>query len=131
MKHLYKILKSFCILLLFLIVSNEAKATHAMGADLTYECIGPNQYRVRLSFYRDCAGISPGTTQTLNYQSANCAQNFNITLNLLPGYPVEVSPLCPAQLANSRCNGGTQPGIQQWIYEAVATLFILASTYIF
>ncbi|MBL7801603.1 MAG: hypothetical protein JNL95_12860, partial [Chitinophagales bacterium] len=34
----------------------------------------------------------------------------------------EVSPLCLAQLPNSTCNGGSLPGIQQYIYEATYTL---------
>ena len=118
-------------MLLTLFFSKEARATHAMGADLTYECIGPNQYRVRLSFYRDCAGVSPGGTQTLNYRSTTCGQNSNVTLNLLSGYPIEVSPLCPSQRANSRCNGGTLPGIQQWIYEAIVTLPMACTDWIF
>lgn len=53
MKHLYKYLSLLIIVFVTFLNSYEAKATHAMGADLTYECVGPNQYKVRLSFYRD------------------------------------------------------------------------------
>lgn len=32
----------------------QMKATHIAGAELTYECLGNDQYRVRLKLYRDC-----------------------------------------------------------------------------
>lgn len=46
---------------LFLILSlTSAKATHIVGADLTYECINPitNLYRIELTMYRDCTPLS-------------------------------------------------------------------------
>ncbi|MBL0343143.1 MAG: hypothetical protein IPP71_21105 [Bacteroidetes bacterium] len=40
----------------------EVSASHAMGADLTYECMGGNTYKMRVSFYRDCIGIAAPTS---------------------------------------------------------------------
>jgi len=91
-----------------------------MGADLTYECIGPNQYRVTLSFYRDCTGITPSFSYTINANSS-CGST-STTVNQVAGYPVEVSPLCAAQLPQSTCNGGTLPGVTQYVYEGILTL---------
>ena len=122
MKQLYKLISFLALSLLLIVQSNEAQASHAMGADLTYECIGPNQYLLTYSFYRDCDGITPSGSYTLNYSSASCSRTGTISLTLLAGYPVEVSPLCQSQIINSTCNGGTQPGIQQWIYSGVVTL---------
>ena len=48
----------FFLLLLLGFSSQEAKATHAMGADLTYVCLGNGQYKFSLQFYRDCNGIN-------------------------------------------------------------------------
>lgn len=44
-------------------------ATHLMGGQITYECIGPNQYRVTVKLYRDCGGIALENPIRLNYSS--------------------------------------------------------------
>lgn len=106
--------------LLFFLGGREARASHAMGADLTYECLGGNTYRVRLSFYRDCIGINAPANVYVNIRSASCGQNLGVTCYPIPGTGQEVTYLCPT--ATSTCNGGTFTGIQEWIYEGVVTL---------
>lgn len=100
-------------------------ASHAQGNDLSYTCIGTNQYQFTLSFYRDCDGIAVGNAQTINLSSASCGQNFNINLSLVSG-PTEVSPLCAAQLAQSTCasppcTGTCLPGVEQYVYQGTFT----------
>ncbi|MFN8316285.1 MAG: hypothetical protein U0T32_07555 [Chitinophagales bacterium] len=112
--------KLYFLILIFFIPICQLFASHSVGADLTYDCLGGNQYRFRLKFYRDCAGISAPTNVTVNLASASCGQNINITMPLISSQ--EVSPLCAAQLPNSTCNGGSLPGIQQYVYEATYTL---------
>lgn len=34
--------------------SNDVQATHIVGGDLTYQCLGNNMYRIRLTVRRDC-----------------------------------------------------------------------------
>ena len=46
----------FSIPLLF--TSNTARATHMMGADITYRCIDTLKFEITLKWYRDCRGIS-------------------------------------------------------------------------
>ena len=46
-------------ILLGLFIS-ESKATHMMGSDITYECLGNNKFRITLKIYRDCTGINLG-----------------------------------------------------------------------
>lgn len=36
------------------------RASHIAGGELTYQCLGGNQYRVTLKFYRDCLNANPG-----------------------------------------------------------------------
>jgi gliding motility-associated-like protein len=104
----------------FLLCTKTAKATHVEGGDITYQCIGGNQYIVTLSLYRDCAGVAAPTSVSLNFKSVSCGQNFNATLNKIPGTGVEVTPICPTML--SVCSGGTFPGVQEYIYRATVTL---------
>jgi hypothetical protein len=112
--------KLYFLILIFFIPFCQLFASHAVGADLTYDCLGGNTYRFRLKFYRDCAGIAAPTSVSINIASTSCSHSTSITMPLISSQ--EVSPLCAAQLPNSTCNGGSLPGIQQYIYEATYTL---------
>ena len=47
------------ITLMMLMPSSELKATHVVGGDITYVCIGGNKYRVMLTVRRDCFNGDP------------------------------------------------------------------------
>lgn len=103
---------------------SEARATHAMGGELTYECIGNNLYRVRLNFYRDCNGVAAPTNCSNGRQfhmfSSQCpGANINPCFSL-DGVDV-VTPLCFG--AADRCtNPSAQYGIERYRYSAVVNL---------
>ena len=107
-----------------LLWQGEARATHAMGGDITYECLGNNQYRVNMSFFRDCNGVSApvscnnGDLQ-FNVRSATCNANFNACF-VFQNVQV-VTPICPG--ATDRCNSsaGTY-GVERYRYSAVINL---------
>ncbi len=121
MKKLYnRILTSIFSLVFLVLFSNEAKASHAMGADITYRCLGNNQYEVTMSFYRDCSGIPAPLTMDLQIDNTCGFNAITIFLNPTPGSPTQISPLCPSAL--STCNGGSFTGIEEWIYTGIVTL---------
>lgn len=97
-------------------------ATHAMGAEITYECISGNIYDITLSFYRDCAGVTPQNSYTLTLYSNSCSYTSTLIVSKEAGFPIDVSPLCPAQLPFSECNGGNLPGVEKWQYSGRLTL---------
>lgn len=102
---------------------NEAKASHAMGADLTYTCIGNNIYQITLKFYRDCAGVSAPPSAPVVIRSVSCNITLNVTLQQdILNSGIEVSPLCPQQIQYSSCNGGSLPGVQVYTYTGTVTL---------
>ena len=43
----------------------SANASHQVAGDIGYECLGGNQYRFFVYFYRDCSGITPPSSLTL------------------------------------------------------------------
>lgn len=106
------------LLVLHLLIAASAKATHMSGGEIYWDCIGTNQYRITMVIYRDCFGINVDPSYNLVIQSP-CG-NRNLTVSTPGG--TEISQLCAAQLPNSTCNGGTLPGIQQYIYTGVITL---------
>lgn len=101
----------------------EARATHAMGGELTYECIGNGIYRVRLNFYRDCNGVEAPTNcsngRQFRLRSTACGQTLNPCFSL-DGVDL-VTPICLT--ATDRCNSSSGDyGIQRYRYSAVVNL---------
>jgi hypothetical protein len=108
------------LLSLLFLPLQKALATHAMGADITYSCVAPNQYQVSLTFFRDCVGILPPSTEILTYSSVTCGVSSSITLTLT-GTVVDVTPLCPGGVS-SCSGGGGQYGIEQYVYRGMLNL---------
>jgi gliding motility-associated-like protein len=124
-----RLLTWLSFILMFIQTSNEAFASHAQSADITYRCLGGNQYELSLSFYRDCAGVAAPGTATINLSSVSCGQNFNTTLNQIAGTGIDVSPIC--SLFSSECAGGTYPGVQEYIYKGIVTLPMSCTDWVF
>lgn len=131
MKRIYNGL-IVAVLSMVLFLPNTAQASHALGGDITYECVGPNTYNVILSFYRDCEGITPSTTQILYYESVSCGLSGQITLTQSTGCVnagtgqgggTQVqSGLCGSSGVTTSCAGGSFPGVQIYTYCATLTL---------
>lgn len=107
-------------ILAFNFASTESYASHAQSADLTYTCLGGNQYQINLSFYRDCAGVAAPNTVNITISSATCGQNFNTTLNRIANTGNDVTPICTNM--QTVCSGGNYPGVQEWKYSGIITL---------
>lgn len=98
----------------------SAKASHYMGSEITYTCLGNHQYEIELSVYSDCSAIPPGNNANVTLSAATCGVS-NITLALQLQSTTDVTPVCPT--ANTSCNGGSGTfGISRSIYKGVVTL---------
>lgn len=119
------ILKIAASLVLFFAIigfNNKSLATHVAGGYIQLECTGtPGVYTLRLILYRDCSGTTLPASAGVSFTNT-CGgignQNFTVTRQSIS----EVSQICPAQLANSTCNGGGLPGYEEHVYEANITL---------
>ncbi|CAN5177672.1 hypothetical protein BH09BAC1_BH09BAC1_01170 [soil metagenome] len=100
--------------------NTKALASHAVGIDLTYQCLGGNQYEFSVNFYRDCNGISAPGSAFISISSASCGINTSTSLARV-GF-IEVSAICPSQMGSTTCSGGNLPGIQQYTYTGRFTL---------
>lgn len=113
---------SLFFVILLLVGQQRAHATHGMGADITYQCLAPNQYLVTLTFFRDCAGITPTSTEYLTVTSITCGVSTSLSLPQ-NGTAIDVTPLCPTLV--SACAGGAGAsnfGIEQYTYTGVLNL---------
>jgi gliding motility-associated-like protein len=109
--------------------NGTAMASHSMGADMTYECLGGNTYKITLSFYRDCFGSPAPNNATVSVNSSSCSKNLSVTLTKIAGTGQEVTPACSSSVTT--CSGGTFTGIQEWVYSGVITLPQQCSDWIF
>ncbi|MEW6468627.1 MAG: PKD domain-containing protein [Bacteroidota bacterium] len=128
-RYYQKLLLWLSFIIAFIITTSEAHASHAQGADLTYQCLGGNQYQFTLSFYRDCGGVSAPNNVTINLSSASCNQNFNATLNPIPNTGQDVTPVCPS--ITTQCSNGNYPGVQEYIYRGIVNLPMACADWVF
>ncbi|MCC6838395.1 MAG: gliding motility-associated C-terminal domain-containing protein, partial [Bacteroidia bacterium] len=114
----------FLFVVLFIgILSKSTYASHIAGGEITYNCLGNNQYEINLNLFVDCAGFNPGASQTVSFTST-CGGTATLTVNVTPQSTngLEISQLCQAQLPQSTCNGGTLPGMWVFNYSGIVTL---------
>ncbi len=98
----------FCAILFFSISSS---ATHIIGGNITWECVGTNQYIFTLEAYKDCSLNSATFTST---QIISGPQG-NITVNLASVESMVIS--CYAD--SNRC-GFTNPAASElWTYKSL------------
>lgn len=147
-KTLHLLIYIISFVLFLGITSEKARASHAMGIDIEYSCLNPNNgtYRVTVWFYRDCSGISePSSLQLRSFTPSGCFNTVNnpITTTLpkqacppntivdsctgasYTPSPCEASGLCPTFLPQSSCNSSAPnalPGVERFRYENTVTL---------
>jgi gliding motility-associated-like protein len=104
-----KILHSFTMLLfacgLLMGSAQEARATHLLGGDMTYESLGNNQYRVKLRIYRDCSGQAQTGPFELSCKNGGCSTAASVTSPFVQQGAIEPgNPFCAAVSAGP-CQG--------------------------
>lgn len=117
-------LKGMMLLLgALLFMSEPVSATHSMGGDITYECLGNNQYKVMLNFFRDCNGVEAPTNcnngRRFRIISAACGADFTACFSL---ESVEViTPICAS--APDVCNDPSGVyGVERYLFSKVIDL---------
>lgn len=114
------------ILALFIILlsyANISLASHVPGGNITYECLGNNQYLITLTLFEDC-GTAFETNANESITISNDCGIAGLTTASLTNtvFQQEVSQLCSSQLPLSECNGGTMPGVYMHQWQGVVTL---------
>lgn len=94
-------------------------ATHIMGSDISFRCLGGNNYQVVVAVYRDCSGVAVPTSIVVDVNS-NCGSSTVTCALDANSSNLEVSQLCPT--AVSTCAGGSLPGVQLYTYIGNVTI---------
>lgn len=124
---------------LLLLAPLYTNATHVAGGDIEYENIGPRQWKVRLTIYRDCTGATlSNPTETMvarpnvNLNPPGCVANpsqVSFTLNRVSVRDAESfrKEACPT-FKNGCTNlgqvaaGPNTPSIEKYVFEGTLDL---------
>ena len=117
MRQILKIL----LLLTAVLYLNNAKATHVMGSDISWECIGKDSFKVQITLYRDCNGcdIPPCEVPSLSVTS-NCGSK---TFSTTKSGGNDITPVCDQQCTrctNSGCS--FKYGIMVYYFTAIVVV---------
>ncbi len=131
LRHLWLLLAG--VLITF--SAQQARASHAIGGDMSYLNVAPGIYFVQYRFYRDCSGISAPGTFTLTYEATGCGPgntpNAGGTKELLPRQSQVGNPYCGRQNNVSLCDSLrsiTSTGFPNYNIYTYAALVTLGST---
>jgi len=94
-------------------------ATHMAGADMRYEHMGGNQYKIIVVVYRDCEGTNNGLSNLDLYRNSSCANGTCTNVGLLN--LVSVTPI-DYGCGNTCNNNSGLPGFEKHIFEKIITL---------
>ncbi len=110
----------FALTFSLLLVQNM-KASHIADGDLSYTCLGNNQYQINLNLFVDCLSFDPGAQQTIDFTST-CGGTATMLVDVTDPGGTEISQLCPSQINNSTCNGGNLPDMWVFHFTGIFTL---------
>jgi gliding motility-associated-like protein len=115
-------MKRLLSILLLLFSFSQTNATHMMGADISYKCLGNGKYKIIAKIYRDCRGVSfnnPTFGAFAGTNGGNGCGSVNLT-GLSRTSIRDVTTRCSS--SSNPCNPsntyGTGKGVEEHTYEA-------------
>ncbi len=90
-----RLLFTYAVLLCF---AFDASAAHLVGGEITYQCLGGNNYRITLRIYRDCnssgANFDPQAAITIFNSQGNIVQNLDVPHGQILQLPATINNPC-------------------------------------
>lgn len=118
-----KLLHFFLIITCYFCCLSTSRADHAAGGEITYECLGNDQYRIRFVFFRDCRGIPLNTSFNLEVYDINENRVQRPSLPLVNSTTLlGVAPTPCTIIPDNVC-------LEVGTYEAIVTLPPIAGGY--
>ena len=121
-------------LFMFVVTAYQAQATHIVGGEITYRCLGNNRYEIILTVYRDCyygdpaAGFDDPAWLGF-YRADNNSPVLQIGVNGVLNVPYNATDTLDMQLT-SECNiVGQDVCVHRAVYRSIVTLPVIPSGY--
>jgi hypothetical protein len=108
MKYIFKkLLPKYLLALSFLLSFHYSKATHVIGGECQWKCIGNDTYEIKILFYRRCTdGTIPLAAVKPVIMSDSCSNSYNINPGNYTSWSIQdITPVCyritgPCPVAN-------------------------------
>lgn len=115
-------IKKTTLLLTVLFLSTIASfAGEVLGGNISYTCLGGNEYEITLTYYSDCVGgTTPPVTQFINLTTLDGCAPYTLLIDFVSEN--EISDLCASEFDFSSCSGGVLPGTREIIYSGIITI---------
>jgi len=68
------------LLLLLYGVHTKSRASHLSGGEITFVCVSGNNYEVYVTLYRDCSGVTLGTSHSVQVCGPATPATINLTV---------------------------------------------------
>lgn len=111
-------------LLIFLWVIGSfsaAKATHLLGGDISWDCLGNDSFKITFTAYRDCNELSFSSVNTKISSSCN-----DIVLTNTMSGGRDVTPVCGNSVSRCKDTASTFPyGLEEYTYTSIVDLSTL------
>lgn len=109
------------LLLILSLCSGNVRASHMMGTDMSYQCLGSGKYKIVAKVYRDCRGVAFNSPSFGVFAGKNRGNGCGTaTLSISRVSITDVSQLCssasPACDSNKAATGN---GVELHVYEAI------------
>ncbi len=114
-------MKKIVHILFFCFLSFQMLATHSAGMELTYECLGNNNYEFTMKLIRFCGGVNVPDEYYLNVSSESCGLTETAILTKI-GVGEDITPVCVGATTNCQDPNSPLPGYEQYIFKGVVTL---------
>ncbi len=116
-------LKSLLLLIALNALVNYTRASHMLGADMSYSFLGNGKYKITAKVYRDCRGVPMGIVSFKAFAGINGSSGCGtVTPTTLTRTSIkDISNICST--ANAPCNPqntyGTGQGVEEHTFEAI------------
>lgn len=122
--------KHILFLFFLFLFTQEGRAAHIIGGDMTYECLGNDNYRITLKLYRDAAGGGAefdGSPGSIGPATISIYEGNNLFTSVNLGAPVE-SDIDPS-VENPCLIIPPNVAVEEGIYEFTLSLPQSSQTY--
>ncbi len=111
-----------CCFVLLLLGSFQAQATHVSAMNLTYTCLGNNQYEITLDLYQNCSGVSTPSGMGIQIQGlGSCSTiSFNTTTYLVSS--IVIPSACMPAGSTDPCTSNPNTTFERSTYKTTITL---------
>lgn len=110
------------LFLLSLVNINQVSASHMLGGDLTWKCVGNDSFLIKLVVYSDCNGSVVSGSNLISFECQATGVIIKY-LSFSTGTPVDITPVCYSSCTRCSSTSCSFPyGIKKYTMQGIINL---------